>query len=304
MIYKSYCSIDIEYYPFDIQNCYFKFGSWTYDGGMINLEHINEKNATPRTKVDINKDGTTKLYTVENGIDMADYYTSVEWDVLAVPAQKNIKVYACCPNPYYDIYFNITIRRKALFYTVNLIIPCVNISFLSVLVFFLPSDSGEKLTLGISILVALLVFYLLLIELIPPTSIVIPLIGKYLLFTLILVNVSILLTILVLNMFHRKPDTHKMPKWMKRVFIDTLPQILMIERPIETKLNHVRHSVKTSDREYRELRSKLLNDGVSRQNLKQNQKKFPPSIVTALEGLQYISEQMEKDQNEQNVYFL
>ncbi len=30
MIYKSYCSIDIEYYPFDIQNCTLKFGTWTY----------------------------------------------------------------------------------------------------------------------------------------------------------------------------------------------------------------------------------------------------------------------------------
>ena len=39
-----------------------------------------------------------------------------------------------------------TLRRKTLFYTVNLIIPCVGISFLTVLVFYLPSDSGEKVT--------------------------------------------------------------------------------------------------------------------------------------------------------------
>ena len=40
-----------------------------------------------------------------------------------------------------------TLRRKTLFYTVNLIIPCVGISFLTVLVFYLPSDSGEKVQL-------------------------------------------------------------------------------------------------------------------------------------------------------------
>lgn len=37
-------------------------------------------------------------------------------------------------------------RRKTLFYTVNLIIPCVGITFLTVLVFYLPSDSGEKVS--------------------------------------------------------------------------------------------------------------------------------------------------------------
>ena len=46
-----------------------------------------------------------------------------------------------------DITFFMTLRRKTLFYTVNLIIPCVGISFLTVLVFYLPSDSGEKVSL-------------------------------------------------------------------------------------------------------------------------------------------------------------
>lgn len=43
-----------------------------------------------------------------------------------------------------DITFKMTMRRKTLFYTVNLIIPCVALTFLTVLVFYLPSDSGEK----------------------------------------------------------------------------------------------------------------------------------------------------------------
>ena len=71
---------------------------------------------------------------------------SVEWDILEVPAQRNVKFYTCCDEPYLDITFNITMRRKTLFYTVNLIIPCMGISFLTILVFYLPSDSGEKVS--------------------------------------------------------------------------------------------------------------------------------------------------------------
>ena len=78
------------------------------------------------------------------------------------------------------------LRRKTLFYTVNLIIPCVGISFLSVLVFYPPSDSGEKVSLSINILLSLTVFFLLLAEIIPPTSLVVPLLGKFVLFTMIL----------------------------------------------------------------------------------------------------------------------
>lgn len=47
-----------------------------------------------------------------------------------------------------DITFYITIRRKTLFYTVNLILPTVLISFLCILVFYLPAEAGEKVRLG------------------------------------------------------------------------------------------------------------------------------------------------------------
>lgn len=303
MIYKSYCSIDIEYFPFDIQQCYMKFGTWTYDGNLINLEHIYNKNndsLQTGTKKDLSS-MSKKLYVVETGIDMTDYYQSVEWDVLSVPAQKNIKFYDCCVEPYFDIYFNITIRRKTLFYTVNLIIPCVSISFLSVLVFYLPSDSGEKLTLGISILVALLVFYLLLIELIPPTSLVIPLLGKYLLFTLILVNLSIIITIMILNLHHRKPTTHKMPEWMKKVFLSVLPKVLFITRP-DTKGGILMNSSDidskwfTSDSNksswYQPIPPKIPD---SRLNSRDYSLKLPYKINKALDGIQFVNRKMKRE---------
>jgi hypothetical protein len=168
---------------------------------------------------------------VPYAIDLTDFYRSVEWDIMQVPAQRNVRKYTCCPQTYPDITFLITIRRKTLFYTVNLIIPCVGISFLTVLTFYLPSDSGEKVALCISILLSLTVFFLLLAELIPPTSLVVPLIGKYLLFTMILVTLSIVVTVVVLNIHFRSPLTHQMPPWVRRVFLQVLPKLLWMRRP-------------------------------------------------------------------------
>ncbi|CAB3381709.1 Hypothetical predicted protein [Cloeon dipterum] len=215
-IYKSSCEIDVEYFPFDEQTCVLKFGSWTYDGFKVDLRHMDEKIGSN---------------VVEVGVDLSEFYMSVEWDILEVPAVRNEKFYTCCDEPYLDITFNITMRRKTLFYTVNIIIPCMGISFLTVLTFYLPSDSGEKVTLSISILISLHVFFLLVVEIIPPTSLVVPLLGKYLIFAMILVSISICVTVVVLNVHFRSPQTHRMAPWVKRVFIHILPRLLVMRRP-------------------------------------------------------------------------
>ncbi len=105
------------------------------------------------------------------------------------------------------------------------------ISFLSIFVFYLPTDAGEKMTLSISILLALVVFLLLISKILPPTSTVIPLIAKYLLFTFIMNILTIFCTVVIINYNYRTPRTNKMPYWMRRLFIDILPRILRMERP-------------------------------------------------------------------------
>lgn len=153
---------------------------------------------------------------IDVGIDLSEFYLNVEWDIMRVPARRKFFKYSCCPEIYPDITFNLTLRRKTLFYTINLIIPCVSISCLSVLVFYLPSDSGEKVTLSISILLSLTFFFLVLIEIIPSTSLAIPLLGKYLIFTMVLVTLSVIVTILVLNIHFRSPSTHRMVRWLRK----------------------------------------------------------------------------------------
>merc|ERR1712165_569191 len=226
-IYKSYCGIDVEFFPFDEQECWMKFGSWTYDGFMLDLRHMNQLPTNDSIGI---------------AMDLRDFYISTEWDVMEVPAQRNEKYYPCCEEPYPDIVFSLKLRRKTLFYTVNLIIPCVGISFLTVLVFYLPSDSGEKVSLSISILLSLTVFFLLLAEIIPPTSLVVPLLGKFVLFTMILDTFSICVTVVVLNVHFRSPQTHTMAPWVRRVFIHILPRLLVMRRPGQSNKKDGHHT--------------------------------------------------------------
>ena len=60
----------------------------------------------------------------------------------------------------------------------NIVFPCMMMSTLTVLVFCLPPDSGEKIALGVTVLLAFSVFMLAIAEKMPETSESIPLIGK------------------------------------------------------------------------------------------------------------------------------
>ncbi|XP_029882328.1 neuronal acetylcholine receptor subunit beta-2 isoform X2 [Aquila chrysaetos chrysaetos] len=203
-IYKSACKIEVKHFPFDQQNCTMKFRSWTYD----------------RTEID--------LVLKSEVASLDDFTPSGEWDIVALPGRRN-------ENPddstYVDITYDFIIRRKPLFYTINLIIPCILITSLAILVFYLPSDCGEKMTLCISVLLALTVFLLLISKIVPPTSLDVPLVGKYLMFTMVLVTFSIVTSVCVLNVHHRSPTTHTMPPWVRTLFLRKLPALLFMKQP-------------------------------------------------------------------------
>lgn len=65
-----------------------------------------------------------------------------------VPGGRHEVFYDCCAEPYPDVTFVVTLRRRTLFYALNLLIPCVLLSSMTLLVFLLPANSGEKISLG------------------------------------------------------------------------------------------------------------------------------------------------------------
>lgn len=37
-IFSSACNVDVRWFPFDVQHCELKFGSWTFDGWLLDLQ--------------------------------------------------------------------------------------------------------------------------------------------------------------------------------------------------------------------------------------------------------------------------
>nr|KAG5703101.1 hypothetical protein BaRGS_012163 [Batillaria attramentaria] len=149
---QSSCKVDVTYFPFDYQTCTLKFGSWTYDGYQVDV--------TNRTKE----------------VDLSNYVVNGEWELIYIKIVRNVVRYACCDEPFPDVTFFIKIRRRTLYYMYNVVFPCVMMSALTLLVFCLPPDSGEKIALGITVLLAFSVFMLAVAENLPETSEFVPLI--------------------------------------------------------------------------------------------------------------------------------
>uniref|UniRef100_A0A8C6Z7C8 Cholinergic receptor nicotinic delta subunit n=1 Tax=Nothoprocta perdicaria TaxID=30464 RepID=A0A8C6Z7C8_NOTPE len=224
-IFRSTCLINVDFFPFDWQNCTLKFSSLAYNAEEITM-HLKEE-------ADME---TGKNYRVEwIIIDPEGFTENGEWEIIHRPARKNIHPeYPRDSSEHQDITFYLIIKRKPLFYIINIVTPCILISFMAILVFYLPADSGEKMTLVISVFLAQSVFLLLISQRLPPTSHAIPLIGKYLLFIMILVTAVVVICVVILNFHFRTPSTHVMSDWVKEVFLETLPRVLRMSQPAES----------------------------------------------------------------------
>uniref|UniRef100_A0A4W4EMM7 Neuronal acetylcholine receptor subunit alpha-7 n=1 Tax=Electrophorus electricus TaxID=8005 RepID=A0A4W4EMM7_ELEEL len=209
-IFMSTCNVDVRWFPFDIQKCELKFGSWTFDGWLLDLQ-MSEA-------------------------DISGYMPNGEWDLVGMPGTRNELFYDCCKEPYPDVTFVVTIRRRTLYYALNLLIPCVLLSSMTLLIFLLPADSGEKISLGITVLLSLTVFMLLVAEIMPATSDSIPLIGQYFASIMIIVGMSVIATVVVLQYHHHDPNGGNMPKWVQLVLLQWVAWFLRMKRPGEGKV--------------------------------------------------------------------
>lgn len=209
-IFKSSCTVDVEFFPFDVQTCHMKFASWTHDIFQVELKK--------------ERDQPNLLNYLPNGEFDLDSFSSIE----------HVEKYPCCEELYPDITFVLVLRRRPLFYIFNLILPCFLINLISVFTFYVPSQSGEKVTLGISCLLSVIVFLMVVRDSLPPTHKT-PLISIYYAVTICLVSSATFFSIVTLNVHHRGSRGNEVPRCLKRFILGCLARIFLVSHPHKKK---------------------------------------------------------------------
>ncbi|KAK6734322.1 hypothetical protein RB195_017851 [Necator americanus] len=225
--------VDVTYYPFDTQTCFLKMGSWTYSGKHINLDFMltqiigvkgHPVNAAVRPYGD-----NPESYSVNESIDLQVYLQNGEWDLMNTPGTRVVTAFGDAS--YHELYYYIHIKRRTLAYGINLIIPSLVISMMTVLGFTLPPDACEKITLETTVLLSVIFFLQMVSNMSPPQSKSVPILAAFFSCCLMVVACSCVFTVLTLCLYSRKAETHEMSPLMRRVFVEWLPYILMMRTP-------------------------------------------------------------------------
>jgi len=88
----SFCNnLTLATHPYGEQKCDLKFGSWTFDAEIMNLD----------------------FYDDEKQADLQEFGSN-EWVITSNTAVRNEKVYPCCPEPYVDLTFTLGFQRMEL----------------------------------------------------------------------------------------------------------------------------------------------------------------------------------------------
>ncbi len=183
LILKTECAVDITWFPFDRQVCPFRFGLWTYDGIRVNFS------------------------LVRDSADISNYIASGEWNFESMNAKRKENFFFFFPNvPYPLLDYNIALIRRTRFYLLNLIWPGILIAVLASVTFLLPPECGERIGLGITNLLAMTVFLLLISESIPPTSDAVPLAGKFFSVILVLSALALLESCVVIKFLNKSAE--------------------------------------------------------------------------------------------------
>ncbi|XP_033028155.1 5-hydroxytryptamine receptor 3A [Lacerta agilis] len=225
------CSLDIYNFPFDVQNCSLTFTSWLHNIRDINI-------SLWRTPEEVKHDKSV-------------FMNQGEWELLHVLSQ--FREFSVGDSEFYaEMKFFVVIRRRPLFYAVSLLLPSIFLMVMDIVGFYLPPDSGERVSFKITLLLGYSVFLIIVSDTLPATAIGTPLIGVYFVVCMALLVISLTETILIVRLVHKQDLQPHVPDWVKRWVLERATILLCIRDrntfcPVHTQSSDISGNMENND---------------------------------------------------------
>jgi len=88
--FKAYCNLTLDVTPYGEQKCGLKFGSWTYDGDLLDLQFYNQ----------------------QHKVDLSDFWDNSDYEITSNLGHRVVQHYSCCAEPYPYISFDFSFHRR------------------------------------------------------------------------------------------------------------------------------------------------------------------------------------------------
>ena len=148
MVHNFPCPMDVKDFPFDVQTCMFTVGSWSYHGFIVDI--------LPRL-----------VDNAPSAVSLATYNEHTEFTLRKVVTDHYSFFYGCCPEPYPLITYKLKLKRAPLPYFNGLLLPLILSTFAGFFAFLINPNAGERIGLGITIVLLEGVLYSIAMDLLP-----------------------------------------------------------------------------------------------------------------------------------------
>lgn len=186
IIRRVACTPDVKYYPFDRQICSFNFFIWGDTSSDVQL--------TPG-----NNDWGFLYYDEEN----AEWTVMRTWVETAVVGSS--------------VEYKIELKRRPMYYVVNLIAPILLLGLINACTFLLPVDSGERVGYGITCFLSYVVLLNMIMGFMPTSAAPLSYLSYYT-FIMMMFSAGVAVSTIITIRIHFKSERDHIPGFIRGLY--------------------------------------------------------------------------------------
>ena len=188
---QIYCSLNLKTFPFDTQTC----SIWIMPD---KIQYPYEQLQSP-----------------EKGM-LVDSNTHGTWQITETWTESSLR--NDTSGSFSVLFCYIVLKRKPVYFVVHTICPCLVLGLLNLFVFVLPFNSGEKISLGSTVLMSFFIFMVILVEDLPQNSDSFPIFAIFLGFMILQSVVSIMCATVVICIVNYQPSNQYVSRAQVRIY--------------------------------------------------------------------------------------